>query len=89
MLLDVRLEGVIEVREQYVGFAGRPYWEVSLISDDGQTLHVHEGQLKETGLEALEIGRRYRVTFRPFVNNRWIELKLQGASPVGEEEQGM
>ena len=82
MLLDIRLVGLIEVRDEKTSFSGRPYWEASLVSDDGQTLHVHEGQLKETGLEALEVGRRYHVTFRPFVNNRWIELKLEGAEPA-------
>lgn len=82
MLLDARLEGLIEVGEEHVGFGGRPFWDARLISDDGQTLHIHEGQLKETGLERLEVGRQYRVRFRPFVNNRWLEIKLEAASAV-------
>lgn len=82
MLLDVRLEGEIEVLSEQIGFGGSPFWEASLVSDDAQTLHVHQGHLKETGLERLEIGARYRVMFRPFVNNRWLELKLATIAPA-------
>jgi len=81
MLLDERLEGVIEVRGQSVGFGGAAYWECALVSDDGQTLHVHEGQLKEVPGAELEAGRRYRIRFRPFVNNRWIEIKIEDVRP--------
>lgn len=80
MLLDVRLEGVIEIRGQQ-HHMGRPYFEASLVSDDGQTLHLFEGQLKEVGA-ALEIGSRYRIVFRPFINNRWVELKVITLEPV-------
>lgn len=82
MLLDARLEGVVEVRgQQYHN--GRPYFEASLVSEDGQTLHLFEGQLKEVD-EELEVGGRYRVTFRPFINNRWVELKVDSLEPAAE-----
>lgn len=82
MLLDARLEGTIDVKGAKTSPTGAPYWETTLISDDGQSLFVYEGQLKETELEALEVGARYRVVFRPFVNNRWLELKIASVEPV-------
>ena len=82
MLLDARLEGLIEVTGQQFHM-GRPYYEANLVSDDGQTLHLFEGQLKEVG-GVLEIGRQYKVEFRPFINNRWVELKVTKAEPTTE-----
>ena len=76
MLLDGRVEATIEVRDRATNFAGRIYYDASLVSDDGQTLHIFEGQLKEIFQSDLEVGKRYKVTFRPFINNRWIEFKL-------------
>ena len=78
MLLSERVEALIKVQEKVTNFAGRPYYEASLVSDDGQTLHIYEGQLKEVGNPELEIGARYKVSFRPFINNRWIEFKISG-----------
>jgi hypothetical protein len=76
-MLEQLLSGTIEVRDKHI-YQGRERVEVSLVSDDAQTLHFYEGQLKELGKNApkLEVGKKYRVTFRPFVNNRWIEVKL-------------
>ncbi|MGE0710743.1 MAG: hypothetical protein AB7N76_27895 [Planctomycetota bacterium] len=74
MLLDARLEGELLVQEER-HYQGRRYYEASLVSDDAQTLFLYEGQLKEVG-DRLELGARYRVVFRPFVNNRWLELKI-------------
>jgi len=88
MLLSARLDGVIEVTGEQTSFSGSPYWEASLVSDDAQTLHVHEGHLKETALERLEVGGRYRVTFRPFVNNRWLELKVCVLAPEDAPASG-
>ena len=85
MLLSERVEAVVEVREKITNFAGRPYYEASLVSDDGQTLHIYEGQLKEVGSTELAIGSRYTLTFRPFINNRWIEFKI---SALEKNEQG-
>ena len=82
MLLDARLEGVVEVGERRLHM-GRVYYEASLISDDGQTLYLYEGQLKEVD-DRLEEGRRYRVVFQPFVNNRWIELKIGTLEPLND-----
>ena len=31
---------------------------------------------KELNDIELRIGGRYRVTFQPFINNRWVELKI-------------
>ena len=76
MLLDTRLEGVIEVQGTYSS-GGARYFEATLVSDDAQTLHIYEGQLKEVPLDELEEGQRYKVVFRPFVNNRWLELKIE------------
>ena len=80
MLLDTRLEATITVRGQQYHM-GRPYFEADLDSDDGQTLHLFEGQLKEVG-GRLEVGQRYRVVFRPFINNRWVELKVISLEPA-------
>jgi hypothetical protein len=76
-MLETLLEGTIEVRDKHI-HQGRERVEVTLVSDDAQTLHFYEGQLKELGKSApkLEVGKKYRVTFRPFVNNRWLEIKL-------------
>ena len=74
MLLDARLEGELQVLKSWHS-RGSLYFEASLISDDGQTLHLYEGQLKEVGDQLIE-GARYRVVFRPFVNNRWVQLKI-------------
>lgn len=82
MLLDNRLEGVIEVQSELTHSTGRNYYEVSLISDDGQTLHLFEGQLKELPQPTLEVGRRYKIVFRPFLNNRWVELKIDRLEPA-------
>ena len=81
-MLDTRLEGVIEIRDQN-HHTGQPYFEATLVSDDGQTLHLFEGQLKELSLDGqLEVGMRYKVAFKPFINNRWIELKITSLEPV-------
>ena len=82
MLLDTRLEAEVEIRARGTSFSGSPYFEATLVSEDGQTLHLFDGQLKETGLDALQIGRRYRIRFRPFVNNRWVELKVASMEPL-------
>ncbi len=76
MLLSERLQATIRVRKRAKNFAGSPYYEASLASDDGQTLHIYDGQLKEISDSELEVGQCYRVTLRPFINNRWIELKI-------------
>ncbi len=75
MLLDTRLEGELQVLKSW-HTQGKKYFEATLISDDGQTLHLYEGQLKEVGDQLIE-DARYRVVFRPFVNNRWIQLKIE------------
>lgn len=75
MLLDARLEGEVLIHQRFHAF-GKAYFEASLISDDGQTLHLYEGQLKEVD-DQLEEGARYKVVFRPFINNRWIQLKIE------------
>lgn len=82
-MLDQLVTGVIEVRDKHV-YQGRERLEVTLASDDGQTLHIYEGQLKDLGKNAapIEVGKRYAVSFKPFINNRWIELKLVKAEPA-------
>ena len=50
-----------------------------------QTLHLFEGQLKELQGCQPKIGERYRVTFRPFINNRWVELKIIALQPLTEK----
>lgn len=75
MLLDARLEGELHVLKSWYT-QGKKYFEATLISDDGQTLHLYEGQLKEVDDQLVE-DARYRVVFRPFVNNRWIQLKIE------------
>lgn len=83
MLLDARFEGVVEVRDRQISpGSGRPYYDCALVSDDAQTLYIYEGQLKEVADPDLEVGRRYRVRFRPFINNRWVELKIEACEPV-------
>lgn len=82
MLLDARLEGEVEVLGEAQNFAGRPFWELSLVSDEEQILHLYEGQLKEFNLIDIRPGKRYRVVFRPFINNRWVEVKIQSLTPV-------
>ena len=81
MLLDERVEAVVKIRAHITNFAGRPYWEASLASDDGQTLHIYEGQLKEVPSVEFVVGESYQVVFRPFINNRWIEFKIVGITP--------
>ena len=82
MLLDQRLEAVVEVTGAGTHpQSGRPYHEVRLVSEDGQTLQLFEGQLKEVPSLRLEVGKRYKVVLRPFVNNRWVELKIAAISP--------
>ena len=74
MILGMELEGVVVVQaESY--YQRRRFYEVTLVSEDSQTLNLFEGQLKEVGDE-LEIGGRYRIVFRPFLNNYWVELKV-------------
>ncbi len=85
MLLNERLEATIEVRDHVPNFAGNAYYETSLISDDGQTLHIFDGQLKEVTDPELEVGKRYKITFRPFINNRWIEFKIDSLEQVPSE----
>ena len=83
-MLELLLEGVIEVRDKHV-YQGRERIEATLVSDDGQTLHIYEGQLKDLGKGGpprIETGKRYKVAFRPFINNRWIEVKLVRFEPA-------
>ncbi|MEZ0227472.1 MAG: hypothetical protein ACAI25_02530 [Planctomycetota bacterium] len=82
-MLDDVIEAEIEVRDKHV-YQGRERIEATLVSDDGQTLHIYEGQLKDLGrrLPAVEVGKRYKVAFRPFINNRWIEVKIVRLEPV-------
>jgi hypothetical protein len=81
-LLAARLEAVVAVRDIHI-HQGRERVECSIESEDGQTLYVYEGQLKEVrGAPAFEKGKRYKLTFAPYVNNRWIEVKLVGVSPA-------
>ena len=82
MLLDARLEAIVEVRAERTAPGGRQYYEASLVSDDAQTLYIYEGQLKEVPDPVLQEGARYRVRFRPFVNNRWVELKIESVEPA-------
>ena len=81
-MLGQRLEGEIEVIGQAVHATGADYLEVNLVSEDGQTLHIFPGQLKEVGNPELVAGNRYRIAFEPFVNNRWIELKIVALTPA-------
>ena len=81
MLLDERVEAVVTIRAHVTNFAGKPYWEASLASDDGQTLHIYEGQLKEVKTVEFVVGESYRLVFCPFINNRWIEFKIVSVAP--------
>jgi hypothetical protein len=81
VLLDQRLEATVEVVASGANSLGRELLEVRLVSEDGQTLHIYEGQLKELPGARLEVGRRYRMVLRPFVNNRWVELKIEAIRP--------
>jgi hypothetical protein len=82
-MLETLLEGVIEIRDKHV-HQGRERIEATLVSDDGQTLHFYEGQLKDLGKTppAIVVGERYKVAFRPFINNRWVEVKLVKLEPA-------
>lgn len=80
MLLDARLEAEVQVLKRWHSM-GKAYFEAVLVSDDGQTLHLYEGQLKEVE-DQLQEGARYRIVFRPFVNNRWIQLKIESLELV-------
>ncbi|RMG14639.1 MAG: hypothetical protein D6731_09955 [Planctomycetota bacterium] len=82
MLLDQRLEARIRAGARRIGFGGASYTEAALVSEDGQSLRIYDGQLKEVSLSELEEGREYQVTFRPFVNNHWIELKIVDLRPL-------
>lgn len=82
MLLDQRLEAEVEVTGEGNNQFGRPYHEVSLVSEDGQTLHIYEGQLKELPSAKLEVGKRYKLVLRPFLNNRWVEVKVVSLTPA-------
>lgn len=82
MLLDQRLEATIEVTSEGNNSFGRPFHEVRLVSEDGQTLHIYEGQLKELPGVELEVGKRYTLTLRPFINNRWVEMKIVSITPA-------
>jgi hypothetical protein len=83
VLLDQRLEAIVEVTgDGSHAQSGRPYHEVRLVSEDGQTLQLFEGQLKEIPPIRLEVGKRYKLVLRPFVNNKWIELKVTSLTPA-------
>lgn len=82
MLLDARLEALIEVVAEGAHALGRPYYECRLASEDGQILHLFEGQLKEMPGLRLEVGRTYKARFRPFLNNKWVEVKLASIEPA-------
>jgi hypothetical protein len=73
----------IEVRDRYT-YQGRDRYEASLASEDGQTLYIYEGQLKDLGKTTpiLEKGKKYKVSFRPFMNNHWVEVKLVKIEPA-------
>lgn len=69
----------IAIRDMQI-IEGRNRYEATLISEDGQTLYLYEGQLKEVSGE-LEVGAHYEALFKPFVNNRWLELKIVALKP--------
>lgn len=81
MLLDQRLEALVEVVSEGQNNYGKQFHELRLVSEDGQALHLYEGQLKELPHVRLEVGQRYRLTLRPFVNNKWVELKVLSVTP--------
>lgn len=81
-MLGQRLEAEVEVIGEARNFAGREYHELRLLSEDGQALHVYSGQLKELRDPQLEPGRRYKMVLRPFINNRWVELKIERLEPL-------
>lgn len=81
-MLEQRLDCRVTIRT-VAPYDGRMRYEATITSEDGQTLYIHEGQLKEAPVDRLEPGKSYRLTFRPFINNRWIELKIVD---VREEE---
>lgn len=75
MILGKRLEGEIVV-DQESFYGTRRYYEARLVSEEREELlHLFEGQLKEVQDE-LQAGARYRIVFTPFLNNRWVELKI-------------
>lgn len=76
-MLEQRLEAEVVVRGDPQTQSGREFHELTLTSEDGQTLRVYEGQLKELRGLHLEPGQRYRLVLRPFINNRWVELKIE------------
>ncbi len=82
-MLSQLLEATIEVRDKYL-HQGRERVECSLASEDGQTLYIYEGQLKDLGKSppTLEKGKKYKLWFRPFVNNHWIEVKIVKLEPA-------
>jgi hypothetical protein len=82
-LLSSRLEAEVEVRDIHL-HQGRERIECTLSSEDGQTLYLYEGQLKDLGKKPITFqkGKRYKLTFAPYVNNRWIEIKLVGVAPA-------
>ena len=81
-MLDQRLEAEVVVVGPARNFAGREYHELTLVSEDNQALHIYEGQLKELPDLQLEPGRRYKLVLRPFINNRWVELKVERVEPL-------
>jgi hypothetical protein len=82
-MLEQILVATIEVRDRHV-YQGRERVEASLASEDGQTLYIYEGQMKDLGKTPpiLEKGKKYKVSFRPFMNNHWVEVKLVKIEPA-------
>lgn len=64
---------------------GRTRYEAALASEDGQTIYLYEGQLKEVPDGKLRVGQLYSLELRPFVNNRWLELKVASIVPQVEK----
>ena len=46
---------------------------------NGYRIRIYLGQLKEVR-EDLDVGAIYEVGLRPFVNNRWVDLKIVSLS---------
>lgn len=61
---------------------GGSYYVARLDSEDAQILYIYEGQLKYISDEP-KLRHRYRATFKPFLNNRWVDLRLLSLEDLG------
>ncbi len=82
-MLSTLLHAKVRIDRFLEGQPQRSRLEGVIIDDDGNEhlIWFFEGQMKEV-TTPVEVGKTYRATFLPFVNNRWVEVRVTAMEEI-------